>query len=105
MGRSLTEFIPESKLPENFILRHAKGEPDAQAWVEMRNQSFIDHWNFHPSTVEDHIHWLGDPNYQPELDLIAIAPDETFAAFCLCYNTNRYTRGRHGFDRLAKADS
>jgi mycothiol synthase len=85
MGRSLKEPIPEPKLPEGFILRHSQGAPDAQAWVEMHNQSFIDHWNYHPSTIEEHIHWLGDPNYQPELDLIAVAPDGTFAAFCLCY--------------------
>lgn len=85
MERSLTEPIPDPKLPEGFILRHSKGEPDAQAWVEMRNQSCIDHWNYHPSTVEEHIHWLGDPNYQPKLDLIAVAPDGTFVAFCLCY--------------------
>jgi mycothiol synthase len=85
MGRSLSEPIPESKLPEGFSLRHSQGEPDAQAWVEMRNQSFIDHWNYHPSTVEEHVHWLSDPNYQPELDLIAVAPDGTFAGFCVCY--------------------
>jgi mycothiol synthase len=85
MGRSLSELIPESKLSEGFILRQSQGEPDAEAWVEMRNQSCIDHWNYHPSTVEEHVHWLGDPNYQSELDLIAVAPDGTFVAFCLCY--------------------
>jgi len=85
MGRSLKEPIPEPKLPEGFTLYHSKGKLDAQAWVEMYNQSFIDHWNYHPSTIEEHIHWLSDPNYQPELDLIAVAPDGTFAAFCLSY--------------------
>ncbi|MCU0536852.1 MAG: GNAT family N-acetyltransferase [Hydrococcus sp. Prado102] len=52
MERSLTESIPDPKLPEGFILRHSKGEPDAQAWVEMRNQSCIDHWNYTSKNCE-----------------------------------------------------
>jgi ribosomal protein S18 acetylase RimI-like enzyme len=64
---------------------HSQGAPDAQAWVEIHNQSAIDHWIFHPSTVEEYIYSLNDPNYQPELDLIAVAPDGTFAAFCSSY--------------------
>ncbi len=51
----------------------------------MFNQTFIDHWNYHPLTVETHKHWFTDPNYKPEFDLVAIAPDGTFAAFCFCY--------------------
>ena len=43
----------------------------------MFNQTFIDHWNHHPLTVETRKHWLTDPNYKPELDLVAIAPDGT----------------------------
>jgi ribosomal protein S18 acetylase RimI-like enzyme len=57
---------------------------DLEPWVEAFNQSFIDHWNFHPTTVEEHRHRLARPHYNPELDLIAIAPDGTFAAFSLC---------------------
>jgi mycothiol synthase len=85
MERSLNEPIPEPHLPEGFTLRHSKGLEDARAWVEMYNQTFIDHWNYHPWTVEQHQHWSTDPDYKPELDLIAIAPDRTFAAFCFCY--------------------
>lgn len=84
MARPLNEPIPEPRLPEGFTLRTARGEPDMEPWVEMSNQSFIDHWNFHPMTVEDHKHDLTNPNYNPELDLIVIAPDGTFAAFAFC---------------------
>jgi len=53
--------------------------------VEMFNQSFIDHWNHHDLTVESYRHWRSDPDYRPELDLIAVATDGTFAAFCYCH--------------------
>jgi len=85
MERSLTQPIPIPQLPEGFTIRHCQGEADLAAWVEMHNQSFIDHWNYHPLTVETHQHWMGDPEYQSELDLVAIAPDGTFAAFCYCH--------------------
>ncbi|MBD1870833.1 GNAT family N-acetyltransferase [Cyanobacteria bacterium FACHB-471] len=85
MERSLTQPIPAPQLPEGFTIRHSQGEADIEAWVEMHNQSFIDHWNYHPLTAEVHRHWLSDPNYRPELDLVAIAEGGTFAAFCYCH--------------------
>lgn len=83
-GPTLTEPIPEPQFPAGFTLRQVQGEQDAEAWVEMYNQTFIDHWNHHNATVENFKHGLTQPNYRPELDLIAIAPDGTFAAFCDC---------------------
>jgi mycothiol synthase len=50
----------------------------------MVNLSFIDHWNHHPVTVAKVAFWMESPKYRPELDLIAVAPDGTFAAFCSC---------------------
>lgn len=85
MERSLGKPIPELALPAGFTLRQVKGEQDAEAWVELFNQSFIDHWNHHDFTVEKFKYALSDPNYKPELDLIAVAPDGTFAAFCKGY--------------------
>jgi mycothiol synthase len=86
MERSLLEAIPVAQLPEGFTLSHAQGERDIQARVDLHNQSFIDHWNHHPSTVEEWSHWDNtDEQYQSELDLLAIAPDGTYAAHCRCY--------------------
>lgn len=81
MGRSLAEPIPNASLPEGFSVISGD-QIDVAAWVEMHNQTFIDHWNFHPLTVEQANHYLTDPEYRPELDLVAIAPDGTYAAFC-----------------------
>lgn len=85
MKRSLAEPILERGFPAGFTLRQVNGEQDAQPWVELHNQSFIDHWNHHDLTLENYKYWLTDPDYRPELDLIAIAPDGTFAAYCYCY--------------------
>ncbi|HUP27316.1 MAG TPA: GNAT family N-acetyltransferase, partial [Chloroflexia bacterium] len=84
MVHPLNEEIPEPKFPEGYTLRHKEGAEEAEKWVECFNQSFIDHWNFFPETVEDHVHWLKSPHYRKELDLVAIAPDGSFAAFCFC---------------------
>ncbi|MBD2461037.1 GNAT family N-acetyltransferase [Oscillatoria sp. FACHB-1407] len=96
MMKSLIPPIPTPKIVEGFTLRPSQGRTDATAWVEMYNQSFVDHWNHHPLTVEEHCYWLeNDPNYRPELDLVAIAPDGTFAAFCSCHIDREYN-SHHG---------
>lgn len=84
MGRRLDEPIPEPEFPAGFTLRHVAGEHEAEAWVAMYNESFIDHWNHHPMTVEVFKHTRVDADYRAEQDLIAVAPDGTFAAFCHC---------------------
>ena len=84
MARSLCDPIPTPEFPADFALTHVSGEKDIQPWVEMFNQSFIDHWNHHDLTAETVLYWMQDPNYQPELDLIAVSGDRKFAAFCDC---------------------
>jgi mycothiol synthase len=82
MRRSLHEPIPLLQLPNGFTLKTGT-ELDFAAWVEMFNQTFVDHWNFHPLTIEEAKHEiLNDPHYRPDLDLVAVAADGTYAAFC-----------------------
>lgn len=82
MARTIAEPIPAPQLPEGFSIRPLQGKAEVEAWVEMFNQTFIDHWNFIPLTVEQRAHWLRESNYKPELDLVAVAPNGTLAAFC-----------------------
>ena len=84
MDRPLDEPIAEPQLPAGLTLRHVASEPDVVAWVDAFNQSFIDHWNHHPATIEGHKHWMQHPSYRPEHDLVAVTPDGVVAAFCLC---------------------
>ncbi len=85
MTRSLAEPIPKAQFPVGFSVRHVDSDRDAEAWVAMFNESFIDHWNHHPLTIEQFKHYRTKQDYNPELDRIAIAADGTFAAFCTGY--------------------
>lgn len=113
MSRSLVESIDQPQLPAGFTLISCTDSANIAAWVEMYNQTFVDHWNFHPRTIEQAEHCLNDPNYQPNMDLVAVAPDGTYAAFCYAHidRDNNEQRGcregwidvlgtRRGFRRL-----
>lgn len=40
------------------------------------------HWNYHPDTVAAFNHKLKNPEFRPDLSVVAIAPDGTWAGFC-----------------------
>lgn len=84
MERSLLDPLPEPWFPDHFYCRPVVGKEEAAAWVEAFNQSFIDHWDYHPLSLDRHLHWLANPDYDPNLDLVAIAPGGDIAAFCYC---------------------
>lgn len=83
LARPLDEPVPEPQFPAGFTLRYVTDE-EAERWVAMYNESFVDHWNFHPWTVEVFKHRVSAAYYRPELNLLAVAPDGTFAAFDWC---------------------
>lgn len=83
MVRPLSMVIEEPRFPEGFILREVKSEDD-RAWVEMFNQTFIDHWNHYDLTLEDYRYHVSEPNYRQDFNLIAVSGEGTFAAFCYC---------------------
>lgn len=82
MSRTLLTPIPQPQFPDGVSPRICEGEADIKPWVDMFNNTFIDHWNFHPTTLENRRHQIQRPTYQPELDWVAIAPNGTFTAFC-----------------------
>jgi len=112
MQRSLRDPILPVQLPPGFSIRRVNHQQEAEAWVDMFNQSFIDHWDFHPLTVEEFLRDVNQPDYQPELDLVAVAEDGTLAAFCDCRinpgdRTEQHTPGwiailgtRRGYRRI-----
>ena len=96
MEHPLNDALPEPHLPTGFTLRQVAGEHEMGRWVEMFNQSFIDHWNHHPLTVEQLTHYIqNDPHYRIERDLIAVSSDGIFAAFCFC-SVNPEENARNG---------
>jgi mycothiol synthase len=84
LSQPLTEAIPKPKLPASFTIRAVDAEREAQKWVDLHNRCFIDTWNYHPMTVESYKSRLDNPEYLPELDLVAIDREDKFAAICYC---------------------
>jgi mycothiol synthase len=84
LSRSLHDPIPAPQLPAGFTIRSIDRVKEAQAWVNMHNQAFDGQWNFHPLTVESYQHRLQDPDYLPELDLVAIDPEGKLTSACYC---------------------
>jgi ribosomal protein S18 acetylase RimI-like enzyme len=103
MACSLNQPFSSSKLPTDFTLQQLSSEGDIKAWVEMFNGSFIDHWDHHELSIATVSSWLKNPHYKPELNWVAVAPDGTFAAFCVGYinqEENARTGRKEGWIKL-----
>lgn len=75
--------VPDPDFPAGFELVAGIEQTHMQGWVDMFNQSFVDHYNFHPTSVAEQQHFISNnAAYRPEMSLTAIAPDGTLAAFC-----------------------
>jgi mycothiol synthase len=79
MARPLDTPILAPALPEGFTLRHLAGERELAAIVALHQEVFAT-----VSAGDDRLALMHDPDYCPELDLVAVAPDGAFAAFCVC---------------------
>jgi mycothiol synthase len=77
MARSLAVPIPAPQVPEGFRIRHVAGEHEAEALVALHRAAF----GTQQMTVAYWLAMMRVPEYDPQLDLIALAPDGTFASY------------------------
>lgn len=82
MIRQLDEPLPELRVPFGYDIRPVDGVVETEAWVNIYNHAFADHWEHINTTVEERQIEHARDNYRPHLDLVAVAPDGTFAGFC-----------------------
>ncbi len=90
MRRPLTDAalpLAAPALPAGFRIvsdqEQGTGPTWLAAWVAMFNDSFVDHYNFHPTTIAEHQHSIEhNPYYVPAMNLTLLAPDDTPVAFC-----------------------
>ena len=75
-SRSLETFIPDALLPEEFSLRSADGEHEAQKLAGVHNGAFGSSW-----TPEEYSQVMQTPGFEAERELVVVAPDKRFAAF------------------------
>jgi ribosomal protein S18 acetylase RimI-like enzyme len=80
LGRDLREPIPEPRMPEGYTVRHAAGEDEVEALVALHRAAF----GTRNLTVEGRLSWMRAPEYDPELDLVAVAPDGRLATYVFC---------------------
>ena len=80
MVRSLNEPIPTPQVPAGFSIRHVTDEHEVEALVALHRAAF----GTENMTVQERLAMMGVPEYDPELDLLAVAPDGRFAATCMC---------------------
>ncbi|MBN2004841.1 MAG: GNAT family N-acetyltransferase [Anaerolineae bacterium] len=79
LTRPLSAPIPAPQLPDGFSLRHVAGEHEVAALVAL-HQAAHGTENF---TVEERLAMMRGPDYEAELDLLAVAPDGRLAASCM----------------------
>lgn len=95
MRRDLDKPIPDPVLPTGFIIRSVQSEEEAEALAELHRLAFDSDY----VTTEVLLTWMRVPEYDSSLDLVAIAPDGTFAAYCMCsinYEQNQITGNLEG---------
>jgi len=78
--RSLADPIPEPLLPAGYVIRPLAGEGEVEALVALHRAAFgTEHM-----TVAERLTSMRSPDYDPSLDLVAVAPDGSLAAYCFC---------------------
>jgi mycothiol synthase len=82
LSRSLLDPIPKPQIPSSFTLRTSQGLAEMTTLQDLYNQSFRDHWNFHPVPLSQLRYEIDRPQYRNDLNLLAITPDQTPVAFC-----------------------
>lgn len=75
-ARQLAEPIPEPQVPDGFIIR-SLDLSEEPAWVALHQAAF----GTQNMTLEYRQAMSGMPGYDPALDLVAVAPDGTLAAY------------------------
>ncbi len=76
MTRLLSELIPAPRLPEGFTIVPAS-QTEPAAWVTLFRAAM----GTENMTVESRLAHFRVPDYDPELELVAITPDGTLAAY------------------------
>lgn len=89
MRRSLDVPLPDAAPPAGTVVRHVGGENEYEQRVAIHREV----WQPSRVTLDAYRRLRTAPGYVPELDLVAVAPDGTFAAYCICWLDQRTRSG------------
>ena len=79
-SRPLNKQIAEPPLPAGFSIRCVKGRDEAGQLVALHQAAF----GTNNMTLEYRLAMMSTPQYIQEMDLVAVAPNNELAAFCVC---------------------
>jgi len=79
MLHPLTNPLPKPMLPAAFMIRPIAGEREVNSYVELHRAAF----ESTSMTPDWRLRTLFTPQYQPELDIVAVALDGSLAGFCV----------------------
>jgi GNAT superfamily N-acetyltransferase len=77
--RLLTQLSEETPLPEGYTVRQFKGESEVHDLVVLHQSAF----ETKKMTVEHRADIMNTPEYDPVLDLVAVAPDNRLAGYAI----------------------
>jgi ribosomal protein S18 acetylase RimI-like enzyme len=80
LARSIDASLPAPQLPPGFTIRPMGGAAEVEVYVALHQAAF----GTQMMTVEYRRTIMSAPDYLPELDLVAVAPNGDLAAFCVC---------------------
>ena len=78
MKRSLID-IPTPNIPAGFTIRPLAGEQEVEAYAQLQRAAF----DSNTMTALWRGHTLYAPLYNPDIDLVAVAPDGRLVGFCI----------------------
>jgi mycothiol synthase len=79
MQRPLDTALSEPAVPQGFSIRPLRGEQEVAAYAELHRTAF----QSTSMTPEWRRRTLDMPQYTPELDIIAVGPDDALVGFCV----------------------
>ncbi|HSJ58287.1 MAG TPA: N-acetyltransferase, partial [Anaerolineae bacterium] len=88
MRRSASDTVPDCPVPPGYTIRPLAGRDEVDAYVALHRTVFGS-----PSMTSGwRTRTLSRPEYVPDLDLVAVAPDGSLAAFCVAWLDTRSDR-------------
>ena len=81
MRRTLAEPLSMTDLPPGWVVQHI----DRAEQVPLRATLYRDVWGQHDVQLAEYQRMRGASDYRADLDLVVIAPDGSYVAFCLCW--------------------
>jgi ribosomal protein S18 acetylase RimI-like enzyme len=81
MRQPLDHALADPVLPAGWQVRHVADESEFEERVSIHRDVY------HPSrvTLEAYRRMRTIPGYTPELDIVAVTPESTFASYCICW--------------------